>query len=901
MRAAPLPRAEDAPAWHTLPSAVALDRLQSEPGGLSGAEAAGRLARFGPNALPERAGRALLLVFLGQFRSPLIYVLLAAAGVSAALGHLRDAAFVAVILLINAVIGALQERRAERSAAALKAGLKLTALVLRAGLRRSVEAEDLVPGDVVLLESGMAAPADLRLLSAHQLRLDESLLTGESALVEKSADWTGAGDETVGDRRNMVFAGSAVLAGRGAGVVCATGEATQIGQVAGLLAGRDAPPPLLVRMETFSRRIAVAMLALVLALGLLHLARGAELAEVFLTATALAVSAIPEGLPVAITVALAVASLRMARRNVVVRRLPAVEGLGSCTVIASDKTGTLTINRLTVTEVGLPDGAAFAVGGEGLGLAGAVEPLNAAARSAAAGAALRRLAGAAVRANEAVVKVDDGAVEASGDPVDVAFKVLAAKLRVGDPDRDGEARLLGRIPYEPDRGFCAAAHLTADGTVLSVKGAPERVLAMCAPTGRAEALAAAETLAGRGYRVIAMAEGALRRADAPLETALEGLDFLGLAALIDPLRPEAREAVALCRSAGIEVRMVTGDHPATASAIARDLGMAAPEEVLTGRELAALAEPALSRRIAQARIFARVEPAQKTQIVQALQDAGHFVAVTGDGVNDAPALKAAHVGVAMGASGSDVARGAADLILVDDNFASIVAGVEEGRAAYDNIRKIVWMLISTAIAEVVLVALALVFDLPIPLTAVQILWLNLVTNGVQDIGLAFERREPDAMARAPRPPGQPIFDARMIGQCATSGLYAGALGFGLFAALLVQGWSEAEARNLTLLFMVFFENVHVLNCRSETRSLLRIPLRANPWVLAAVAAAQAIHVTAMYMPGVRGVLGVGPVTPAAWFMALGLAASVVAVAEAHKALIRRIDSRQGGPVPAAAG
>ncbi|MFZ5729498.1 MAG: cation-translocating P-type ATPase, partial [Pseudomonadota bacterium] len=858
-------------------------------------------ARFGPNTLPERGGQGLLGVVLGQFRSPLIYVLLAAAAVSAALGHGRDAVFIAVILIINAAIGALQESRAERSAAALKASLKLMALVLRDGARRTAEADDLVPGDVVLLESGMATPADLRLLSAHQLRVDESLLTGESALVEKSADWLGTGDETVGDRRNMVFAGSAVLAGRGVGVVCATGEATQIGQVAGLLSGRDAPPPLLVRMEVFSRRIALAILALVLALGLLHLARGAELAEVFLTATALAVSAIPEGLPVAITVALAVASLRMSRRNVVVRRLPAVEGLGSCTVIASDKTGTLTINRLTVTRIVTPDGTGFTVGGEGLGLEGAIEPIGEAAGSAAAWDSLRRLAQAAARANEAVMKIDDGAVEASGDPVDVAFKVLGAKLRGAAFPPGDTGELISRIPYEPERGFCAAAHRCGEGARLSVKGAPERILAMCPPEARAEALAEAEALAAEGYRVIAVAERMLGRPDDRLEPALEGLEFLGLAGLIDPLRPEAFEAVALCRSAGVEVRMVTGDHPATASAIARRLGMAAPEEVLTGRELAALTEPALSKRISEARIFARVEPAQKTLIVQALQDAGHFVAVTGDGVNDAPALKTAHVGVAMGASGSDVARGAADLILVDDNFASIVAGVEEGRAAYDNIRKIIWMLISTAIAEVALVALALLFDLPIPLTAVQILWLNLVTNGVQDIALAFERREPDAMARPPRPPGQPIFDRRMIGQCATNGLYAGVLGFGLFAALLFQGWTEAEARNLTLLFMVFFENVHVLNCRSETRSLFRIPLRANPWVLAAVAAAQALHVAAMYTPGVRGVLGVAPVAPAEWLMALSLAASVVLVAEAHKAVARRIDPHQGAAVLARSG
>jgi P-type Ca2+ transporter type 2C len=827
-------------------------------------------------------------VILRQFVSPFVYILIFAAVVSVLLREWSDAVFILLVVLLNAGIGATQEWRAETSAATLKRTLRISPTIVRAGRRREVDIADLVPGDVVLLQPGAAVPADLRLISAHDLRLDESLLTGEAEAVAKDAEAKVAEDAVVGDRETMAYAGTMVVAGRGAGVVCSTGGRTQLGAISALLAGRGGRPPLLLRMETFSNRIAIATIALVTVLGVAQLARGDPPGEVLVFTIALAVSAIPEGLPIAITVALAVASARMGRRGVIVRLLPAVEALGSCTLIASDKTGTLTANRLTVKRAALPDGATYDVEGEGLELEGGLHPLRGDARE--GERRVRRLARAAALTNEAEVRELEGVVEAQGDTVDIAFLVLAAKFGISRPALVADMPEIASLPYESQRGYSASLRRADGATIVAVKGAPELVLPMCAnaDAGRVEALI--HDLAGDGYRVLAVAEGRLPATqDGLSEAHLEGLELLGLAGLIDPLRSEAPQAVAVARAAGIDVRMVTGDHPETALAIARQLDPAwRPDTVLTGAELARLEGAARTDAVGRAAVFARVEPAQKTVIVQELQAQGHFVAVTGDGVNDAPALKTAHVGVAMGARGADVARAAADLVITDDDFASIVAGIEEGRAVYDNIRKIVWYLISTAVAEVLLFLLAVATGLPAPLTAVQILWFNLVTEGVQDVALGFERREPDVMRRRPRPPGEPIFDRQMIEQCVVMGAYVGGLSFALFAWLhLVQGVDDSAARNLTLLFMVSYSNLHVLNCRSETRSAFQVPLVANPFLILGILGAQATHVAAMHIPLMQDVLSVGPVSFGAWAGALALAGTVLLVGEAYKGLRAR--------------
>lgn len=882
-------------AWHTQTHQDASHTLGARIGGLTQAEANDRRNIYGPNELPDSKRPSRLLILARQLNNPLTFILFVAAAVSFALGETTDGAFICAVVIINVSIGAVQEWRAEASAASLKKTLSIRPTVVRAGARRSIDITEIVPGDIVHLESGSVVPADMRLNASHDLRIDESLLTGESKPTEKNSEAIFPEHTPLGDRTNMAYAGAMVVAGRGAGIVCATGRNTQIGSIAQMLSGRDTRPPLLIRMERFSNRIGVFIVLLAIAIGAGQFYQGVALSSVFLLTVALVVSAIPEGLPVAITVALSIASARMGKRNVIVRRLPAVEALGSCTLIATDKTGTLTANRLTIKKIVTASGCALDVEGEGLELVGAMRPADGATMDGAAKKMVTNLARAGALTNEADIGEIDGAVEARGDAVDVAFLVLAEKLGIGKRDLDTHYRRRATLPYEPQQGFSAAIDIASTSSVISVKGAPETVLPMCKGYDASRTQDWLHTLASQGYRVIAVAQRESPSSDGSLSKEdLNGLEFSGFVGLIDPLRSEAPEAVAKARAAGVDVRMITGDHPDTALAIARQLDPSwLPDTALTGAQLAQLEGDDLRRNIRNAAVFARVEPAQKTLIVKELQADGHFVAVTGDGANDAPALKKAHVGVAMGAGGTDVARSAADLILTDDNFASIVGGIEEGRASYDNIRKIVFLLISTAITEVLLYALALMAGLPLPLTAVQILWLNLVTEGIQDVALAFEGKEPDIMKRPPRSPKEPIFNRQMIEQCAVIGFYIGSLAFGLFYWLhIIQGYGEETARNLVLLFLVSFNNVHTLNCRSERRSAFTIPLRANRFLIFGIIGAQAVHIFAMNTPVLSGVLDASPVSVAEWAGATALAATVLAVSELYKLFVARPRARR---------
>jgi len=875
---------------HARPGEQAFKLLQTHSGGLSEAEAARRLEQYGANELPETSRPTRIGVVVRQLNNPLTFILLIAAIVSFSLGERTDGFFICAVLLINVTIGAFQEWRAEASAASLKKTLRVFPTIIRGGIRCNVNLREIVPGDIVPLESGAIVPADIRLAATHDLKVDESLLTGESLPIDKNSETVLPKDTPLGDRRNMVHAGTMIITGRGTGVVCATGANTEIGAIAKMLGGRDMRPPLLIRMESFSNRIGVVIVAIAIALGAGQYFQGAALSDVFLLTVALAISAIPEGLPVAITVALAIASSRMGRRNVIVRRLPAVEALGSCTIVATDKTGTLTANQLTAKRIVLPAGRVFEFEGEGLELEGAASPLEGGNLDENAQELLKAIAVAGALTNEADLNIIDGVVEARGDAVDIAFLVLAEKLGISvkslSHSYDGQASL----PYEPAQGFSSALHANSDGYIVSVKGAPEAVLPMCELDDNAEFDRALHGLASKGFRVIAVARGIVDDGHCELKQSdLQNLRFLGFVGLVDPLRSEAPEAVAKARAAGLDIRIITGDHPETAMAIARQLDLNWPAEtVLTGAAMARLEGEALRNAVHDATIYARVEPEQKTLIVRELQDEGHFVAITGDGVNDAPALKAAHVGVAMGAGGTDVARAASDLIITDDNFASIVAGIEEGRASYDNIRKIVWLLISTAITEVVIFALALTTGLPIPLTPVQILWLNLVTEGIQDVALAFEGKEPDIMRRRPRRPNEPIFNRQMIEQCLIVGGYISVIGFALFYWLYVNaGYDEAAARNLVLLFLVSFNNFHTLNCRSETRSFLAVPLRDNPFLIWGVIAAQAVHIAAMQTPFFQNLLDLAAVGFREWAAMIGLAATILIVAELYKLLVAR--------------
>lgn len=880
--------------WHALAEDEVREKIETSQAGLTEAEAALRLREFGRNLLPGKPPPTAPAIFLHQFLSPLIYILLAAAVVSASLGDARDAGFILAVVLLNAGLGAFQEWKAERSAASLQQLLRVTARVRRGGAMAEVNAEDLAPGDLVYLQSGARVPADLRLTAANRLTVDEALLTGESLPVEKRPVPLAA-DLPLADRRNMAYAGSIVAAGRGAGWVVATGARTEVGKIVrDVGAATSAKPPLVLRMERFARQISWLVLAASGVLGVVAFAQGMPLLEVFFLAVALAVSAIPEGLPVAMTVALSIATRRMARRQVIVRKLTAVEGLGSCTCIASDKTGTLTRNQQTVTAIWLADGQLWTSSAP---LAPASERL------------LRRLVRASVLCNEASAHAGpadagDQALAASwrftGDAVDVAFWQLGLAFGLAPDAVARETTTLAELPYESERAF--AARYVRDGgrSYVVVKGAPEVVLPRCQsmrgaagpePLHSAAVDAALAVLTGDGHRVIAIAEAAAEwevatpEAAAPALAAddLPPLQLLGLAGLLDPPRPEVKAAVAKCRQAGVEVLMVTGDHPRTALAIARELGIArAGESSVTGPQLAAIGSPEVPQfldTVRQARVFARVSPAQKLDIVDALGRLGHFVAVTGDGANDAPALRRAHIGVAMG-SGADVAKDTAALIIADDNFASIEAGIEEGRFAYDNVRKVIYLLVATGAAEVLLFALALLTGLPVPLTPVQLLWLNLVTNGIQDVALAFEGGEAGAIHRPPRPPSEGIFNRLMIQETVVAGATIGLVAY--FSLYFFAGLGIMQARNHLLLLMVLLENFHVFNCRSEYVSAFRIPLRRNWFLVAGVAAAQGVQLFAMHFPPVERLLQVAPISLGHWALTLLAATSILAVMEVFK-------------------
>jgi Ca2+-transporting ATPase len=879
-----------------------LEALDSSPHGLSQKEAAARLELFGPNTLPRPKPTSVAALFLRQFLSPLIYILLLAAVVSLMLREISDAIFIFVVLLVNALIGSVQEYSAERSTEALRRLVNTYAHVLREGEAFEIAAQEIVPGDVVLLEEGLKVPADLRLLDAHSLEIDESLLTGESLPVSKDPSVILAEDAPLGDRKNMAFAGSLVTRGQGRGVVVDTGLKTEVGRLASfLMAKEETKPPLLRRMERFTFKIALGVGATVIAIFAIELYRGLPWTEVFLESVALAVSAIPEGLPVALTVALAIGMRRMAKRNVVIRRLVAVETLGSCDHIASDKTGTLTMNELTARMISIPGEDSWEVTGEGAVPEGQVRTLHGLPTEREQDL-LMRIALNSVLCNDGFLGIRDSEWVHHGDSVDVALLVMAHKIGMTQPEAKAAFPERAQIPFEPERRFAATLNQVEDRQHAFVKGAPEKLLDMCSKMASSQGDSAidvvmidqqARTLANGGYRVLALASGDIESLPGEhfSEEYLKDLTFLGMVGMIDPLRPEAGLAITRCRKSGIHVSMVTGDHPLTAFAIARELRMASDlEQVVTGQDLMKAetkGEGAVDALVSRAKVFARVEPRQKLSIVESLIRQGHIVAVTGDGANDAPALHAAHVGIAMGKGGTDVARESAELVITDDNFASIVAGIDEGRVVYSNVRKVIFLLVSTGTAEIVLFLLALIFNIPLPLIAVQLLWLNLVTNGIQDVALAFEPAEGDEMEKPPRPPDEPIFNRIMVERISLSALVMGGSAFALYQWLLMSGSSLEDARNIIMLLMVLFENVQVFNSRSELRSAFRhTPLR-NPLLLFGTLAAQMIHIAAMYTPGLSSVLEIQPVSMVQWVLLFGLALSILVVMEIYKALRRR--------------
>jgi calcium-translocating P-type ATPase len=891
--------------WQAFRKEEIFSELKTSENGLNQEEVYKRIQFYGENKLPQGKKVTLMQIIMHQLLNPLIFILVAAAAASLAIGEGKDAIFIFLVILINSALGTYQEYNAERSADSLQKLMKISARVRRDGNEKEAPSEELVPGDIVLLESGMKVPADMRLLDVSGLEIDESFLTGESIAAKKQISVL---QENLGvaERTNMAFAGATVLKGRGMGVVVCTGPDTQVGKISQDVSGSaSAKPPLVQRMEKFIKQISFFIIALSVILAVVLRMQGMDVTSIFFFVVALAVSAIPEGLPVALTVALSIATKRMAKRNVIVRKLTSVESLGSCTVIASDKTGTLTVNEQTAKIISLANGTRFTVNGEGYNGVGSVTNTDDKTIEFSENKEISKITRIAVFANEGSLLNKNDKWEYYGDAMDVALLGMSYKLGADPVKWQLEEKPIGKIPYESERKFSASFCETNDSVSIGVKGAVETILDFCPfmsidgeikDIDKDKILADAEKLAKGGYRVLAFARGdykAYQKKEVYQDEDIPALTFYGLVGFIDPLRSEAKLSVEQCNEAGIKVIMITGDHPETAVTIARELGIADESTpVVTGQMLAeagASDSPAYESLVASTSVFARVSPTQKLEIVDVLIRDGEFVAVTGDGVNDAPALKRANIGVAMG-SGTDVAKEVGSMIVLDDNFSSIVAGVEEGRFAYDNVRKVIYLLISTGAAEIILFLASIAAGLPLPLLAVQLLWLNLVTNGIQDVALAFEGGEPGAMKRSPRKPSEKIFNPLMIKQTLVSGATMGIIVFGLWYYLTnYTQMTELHARNIILLLMVFMQNFHAFNARSERVSAFKVPLKRNIVLVFGVLAAQGIHILSMQIPFMQNILRVEPVTFNEWLYILVLAVPILLVMELFKLLNKSKD------------
>jgi magnesium-transporting ATPase (P-type) len=877
--------------WHNLSYQEVMSRLEVDENGLTEEEAQSRLVQFGENKLPEKKPVTLWQIILHQILNPLIFILFAATIASLLIGEYTDAFFILIVVALNTMLGTYQEYKAEKSACALQNMLKLHASVLRNGKKKVIPSELLVPGDIVFEESGSKMPADIRIIEANNLTVDESFLTGESVAVNKLSDPI-EGEKSIADRKNLAYAGGTVLSGRSRGIVIATGLSTQVGIIAKHVSTTSsAKPPLVIRMEKFTRNISWIVVGLSFVLAFMLYLQHYDTASIFFFVVALAVSTIPEGLPVALTVVLSIATKRMSQRNVIVRKLNAVESLGSCSVIASDKTGTLTLNQQTVRSIYLSGGACLDVTGQGYNGEGIVELQE--TEKGKVPSSFDHLLRVALLCNEGKLHQIENGWEQLGDSMDVALLALGYKAGEQPEEYRRTYTLVQEIPYESEKKYAGAIHKRDGIFHVSMKGAVETVLGQCSAQlnreGTIETLNSeavfnqVNQMAARGLRVLAFAGK-----QHELDHTLEGLVFYGLVGFIDPLRPEAIEAVKTCKNAGIRVLMITGDHPVTAGAISKELGLTEhAENVISGNALLNQSPEEFSRLVDSSNVFARVSPNQKLEIVDNLIQRGEFVAVTGDGVNDTPALRRANIGVAMG-SGTDIAKEVGSMIVVDDNFSSIVAGVEEGRFAFDNVRKVIYLLISTGAAEVILFVSSILAGLPLPLLAVQLLWLNLVTNGIQDVALAFEGGEPGAMKRKPRKTNERIFNHQMIKQTLISGFVIGITVFAVWYYLINYAhMQETEARNIVLLLMVLMQNVHVFNARSELTSVFHIPFSRNYFLIFGVLGAQALHIASMQIPFMQRVLGTQPISPIWWAELLGFALIPLIVMEIAKYFWRK--------------
>ena len=818
--------------------------LETNSKGLTKKQVLERQEKYGKNLLPKKESDSVLKIFFNEFKDPMVILLLVAILASIIAGEVIDAIAIFAIVLIDAIMGTYQENKANHTAEALAKLVTTKTKVVRDDEVISIDAEELTIGDYVLLESGDKISADMRIVEAHNLMIDESILTGESVQVAKNIEIINKENVIIAEQSNMAFSGTTVVTGRAKAIVVNIGLKTEIGKIADSINNSESEKsPLTIRVEKLSKQISALVLIVAIIIAVLLIMKNVPYHEIFLSVIALAVSAMPEGLPLALTMALTIASNKMAKKNVIVRKLKSAESLGSCTVIASDKTGTLTVNEQTAKKILLPNNDEYNVTGTGFSFDGKVEGKNI--------ELAKKIATLGVINNEASIDKN----KKVGDSIDLAFLVLGKKLGV----ETHNIKTLEVIPYESENKYSAVFYEIDDEVYCTVKGSLEVVKSFCKKIDLVKDKISSnileeqnESLAKDGYRVIALACGKVKKQKEYCEHDVKNLIFMGMVGFIDPIRKEAVTSINECREAGIKVLMITGDHPLTAYSIAKDLELTDTyDEVTTGVDLDKeyeKGEKSFDEFIKNKKVYARVTPLQKLKIVESLKRQGEFVAVTGDGVNDAPALKAANIGVAMG-SGTDIARETADMIIVDDNFKSIVSGIKEGRVAYSNIRKIIYFLISCGLAEVVFFCLSIVLDLPMPLVAIQLLWLNVVTDGIQDFALSFEKAEDGILKEKPRNPKESIFNASLLREILVSGLLIGFTVFIVWITLInILDMDTNRARGYIMALMVFIQNIHVFNCRSESKSAFSVPLKRNWLIVGGVLASVLLQIIVMEVP-----------------------------------------------------
>jgi len=889
--------------WHNLEAAETLQSLDSSRQGLTEEEAGRRLAQFGPNELTTKKRVSAWVIFLQQFKSVIILMLLGATVLSLALGEVADSIVILVIVVFCAVLGFIQEYRAERAMEALKKMAAPAASVLREGKETEIASRELVPGDIILLRTGDRIPADARLIEAINLKTEEAPLTGESVATEKISDPI-EGEVNVGDRRNMVFMGTAAVYGRAKAIITATGMATEFGKIAGMLQEVEKrKTPLQINLDRLGKWLVIAISSLIVPLALVGIMRGHEILEMLVWGVALAVAAVPSSLPAVVVIALAIGVGRMVKRHALIRRLTAVETLGCTTVICSDKTGTLTQDQMTIRRIYV-DGKLIDVTGTGYEPKGefhldgkVVEPGQ--------DIALETLLRASSLCNDTSLTSVNGVWEVKGDPTEGALVVAAAKAGLWQKELNSQLPRIGEIPFSSETKRMTTIHQTPQGKVAYSKGAPEVILNSCSyiyadreerqltAKDKDDVLSVAQTMAGDALRVLGMAYKRLTTNPAVTGAIEQDMVFVGLAGMIDPPREEVKEAIKLCDRAGIKSVMITGDHKLTAIAIAKELGLLKEGIALTGAELDSLSDEEFEALVEKIEVYARVSPAHKLRVVEALTKKGHVVAMTGDGVNDAPALKKADIGVAMGITGTDVTKEAADMILTDDNFASIVAAVDEGRGIFDNLRKFLVFILSCNLAELMLMSVAILagplLGLPygaLPLIAIQILYVNLATDGLPAIALSLTRKERDVMERHPRRRGEGVFTRLTLGYIGGIGLWKGTIVLASFMLALSWGMSIVEAQGFTFVTLILVELANAFNCLDIRHSLFKVGPFTNRWLVLAICWEILLLCLLLNVPFLQNLFHLHAFSLGEWITILALVSSLFVVWEIAKFIVR---------------